>query len=611
MRASIITLSILLASAVLAGCGGAPTGPGAGPVPGAPARARITAAERAGGDTVVLRGERMTALASAVVSIGAARARVVGATDGEARVIVAPVDDAGCTSGGAAEAVAAEGADVAAGVSVRRRRAGELALAVGVPARLSAGDVRCLRLAPIAGAEYALAFLDARLVNRAATGFEGAAPSPNSYVASIAEAGQAAPGAGGAASASRAALDGDVRRTAGALSSGSPAARSVPWQAGERFTLTDPSLAAPLGARVVRVYGGHLVFAIAEGQEPEGGAAAWIARADSAFETLVRDGYPLLRATLSATAPVSSAGSRQLLVVARRESSPYLGLTSTTSAGAGRLSHVFLNSAYAFSAAGLLRTAAHEVAHAWQEQYAAEAGMAPGASAAWALEGGADLLAWAVLGRARGIGLLDNHDWAADAAAPDRAPFAMLAMGTRGDVTAGYASAASFLLDQAQRLARRGVAEDDAIAAAVRGAMEGWHGFDRTGARRMGLAGRMGDGWDAADALLRWTLSQAADDLTDAPDLQNHAFARVSTAGRATGAGWLAPAVLRSGGTATREDAGAPSTVSGNAATLTWRYGSPNYVRIEDDGFGGAYTLTATTGGAPLDEAAWMIVRIR
>ncbi|HWK89406.1 MAG TPA: hypothetical protein VNP72_05400, partial [Longimicrobium sp.] len=526
-------------------------------------RSLVLAAERAGGDTVVLRGERMTALAGAAVGIGAAQARVVSATDGEARVVVAPVEDAACTSGGAAEPVAAAGAEVAPGLAVRRRRAGELALQVGVPVRLGADEARCLRLRPLADAAYALAFLDARQVRRAATGFEGPAPSPNSYTVAIAEAGQAAPAPAAGASASLAPLAGDVRRTAGALPSTHPAARAVPWQAGERFTLTDPSLAAPLGARVVRVYGGHLVFAVAEGEEPEGGAAAWLARADSALETLVRDGYPLFRAALSATSPVSSAGSRQLLVIARRESSPYLGLTSSAAAGAGRVSHVFLNSAYAFSAAGLLRTAAHEVAHAWQEQYAAEAGMAPGASAAWALEGGADLLAWAVLGRARGIGLLDNHDWAADLAAPDRAPFALLAAGTRGDVTAGYASAASFLLDQAQRLARRGAAPDEALAAAVRGAMEGWHGFDRGGARRPGLAGRMGDGWDPADALLRWTLSQAADDLTDAPDLQNHAFARVSTAGRATGAGWLAPAVLRSGGAAVREDAGAPSTLSG------------------------------------------------
>ena len=44
--------------------------------------------------------------------------------------------------------------------------------------------------------------------------------------------------------------------------------------------------------------------------------------------------------------------------------------------------------------------------------------------------------------------------------------------------------------------------------------------------------------------------------------------------------------------------------------TTAARYGSPGYVLIDDDGFGGAYTLSASVNGAPLD-AAWMLVRIR
>ncbi|HEU0052136.1 MAG TPA: hypothetical protein VFQ39_03120, partial [Longimicrobium sp.] len=84
-----------------------------------------------------------------------------------------------------------------------------------------------------------------------------------------------------------------------------------------------------------------------------------------------------------------------------------------------------------------------------------------------------------------------------------------------------------------------------------------------------------------------------------------------STAGRASGTGWLAPAVLRTGGAATREDAAGPAAVSGNAAAVTWRYGSPNYVRIEDGGAGGAYRLAAAVDGAPLDDVAWMVVRYR
>jgi hypothetical protein len=114
-------------------------------------------------------------------------------------------------------------------------------------------------------------------------------------------------------------------------------------------------------------------------------------------------------------------------------------------------------------------------------------------------------------------------------------------------------------------------------------------------------------GWDPADALLRWTLSQAVDDLTANPDLQNHAFRRVSTAGPAMG--WLAPAQLRTGDRAVRVDPGSPATVAGNAATLTWRYGSPNYFLVDDRGLGGAYRLSATAGGSALPGVAWMVVR--
>jgi hypothetical protein len=160
-----------------------------------------------------------------------------------------------------------------------------------------------------------------------------------------------------------------------------------------------------------------------------------------------------------------------------------------------------------------------------------------------------------------------------------------------------------------------GATEDEAVAAAVRGALEGWYGHDAFGGTHPGLTERMrgsfGAAWTPQDALLRWTLSQAVDDMTGASDLQNPLFARVSTAGLDRAAGWLAPAVLRSGGAATREDPASPATVMGNAAAISWRYGSPNYVRIDDDGFGGGYVLTATAGGQPLTDAAWMIVRYR
>jgi hypothetical protein len=229
------------------------------------------------------------------------------------------------------------------------------------------------------------------------------------------------------------------------------------------------------------------------------------------------------------------------------------------------------------------------------------------------VEGTADLLAWTTLRRALGIGAGENWEWAGRLGDARLAPYALLAAGARGDLTAGYASSASFQADLALRLVGAGMAEEDALAEVSRGALEGWYGWDPAGARRAGLAGRMGArvaGWDPEAALLGWALSQAADDLTANAALQNPMFARVSTAAGDAGLGWLPAATLRGGGQAVRADPAAQASLSGNAVTTSARYGSPGYVLIEDDGYGGAYTLAASADGAPLD-AAWMLVRIR
>jgi hypothetical protein len=577
----------------------------------APARPLAMSASAAG-DTVVVRGFALDRAVATTIRVGGKAARIVYADSATLRAVAAEGAE-GCVSGSRPETVEVSGADAAGPLAVRRARQGELALAVGVPVRLDAARARCLMLAPAAGARYALAFLDPRRVRAAELGPEGAAPTSTHYTASIAEAGNAAPSLTHLAPSASATLR--APRTSSAAA-GTPATRTAPWAEGDRFVLREAG-AAPVQVRVVRVYGGHLVFALAEGEEPAGGAEAWAARADSAFRMLVEHGYPLFERALTPNRPSSSAGAGQLLVVARRETSAYLGATVTVQDDGRGYPYVLANSAYAFSATGLLRTLAHEVTHAWQMAWAAEtrpAGTLGTGAPAWAVEGNADLLAWGTLRRALGIGAAENWEWAGRMTDAAVAPYALLAAGARGDLTAGYASSASFQADLALRLVQGGMDEADALAEVSRGVLEGWHGWDPAGARRTGLSGRMrarlGAAWAPETALLGWALSQAADDLTANPALQNPAFARVSTAAGDAGLGWLPAATLRSGGVAGRADPAAQASLAGNAATVAARYGSPGYVLIDDDGFGGAYTLTASAGGASLD-AAWMIVRIR
>ena len=582
-----------------------------------PARPLVLAASVAPGDatdTLLLRGFRLRELGT--VRVGGEAARVLGGDSATLRLAVAPLADAGCTGGGVRQAVDADGADVAPGLAVARPRRGDLELAVGQAVRLSPGAAACLRFAPAAGAKYALAFLDTRKLREAEAGFEGYAPSPLAYTVSVAEAGSAAPAAP-AALRSPVAPSADRAAPADAGAPASLVRRAAPWREGERFAVGDVPGTGSETARVVRVYGGHLVLALAEGEEAAGGTAAWLARADSAFARAAESAYPLLRAALTATRPSTSAGSGQLLVLARRGAGATLGSSVSHTVDGRKQSYALLNTAYETTAAGLLKTLAHELAHAWQEQYAWETRpgdvAGSGATVAWAAEGNAELLASVAAARVEGIGLTGNWDWAAGLGDGRRAAYALLAANARGEFTQGYESGASFQMDLVVRMVRGGRGEDEALAAVSRGALDGWYGYDPHGARRAGLTARMRSAldaaWDPADALLRWTLSQAVDDLTSNPDLQNHAFRRVSTAGQGPAMGWLAPAVLRTGGRALRGDPGSPATVAGNAATLTWRYGSPNYFLVEDDGLGGAYRLSSSAGGAPLPDVAWMVVR--
>ncbi|MBV9774664.1 MAG: hypothetical protein JO040_11975 [Gemmatimonadetes bacterium] len=586
-----------------------------------PARPLVVAATpgaaTAEGDTLSVRGFRMQDVPVDGVRVGGIAATVLSRDSATLRIRVPSLSAESCVSGARRDTLWATGADVAPGLTVARKRSGDLELGVGQVVRLTSDQVRCLHFAAVPGARYALAFLDGRKVEEARSGYEGAAPTPSSYSVTVAEVGNGSPTASLAPSLPSFSLATDAVRRSVSSSAAAPTSRATPWREGDRFAVSDPALPAGASARVVRVYGGHLVLALVDGQEPVGGIDAWVARADSAFAQVVERGYPLYRSALSGTLPVTSPGSGQLLVLAYAGGSTALGTSAVVAENGRRLSYVFLNTALPTTGGGLLRTLAHEVAHAWQEQYLQESRPAgatdSGAPATWAVEGNADLLAWTIVGRSYGLETMGNRSWTEDLADPRLVSFALLAANTRGDFTRGYDSGASFQLDLVARLVRHGAMQDEALAQVTRGALEGWYGYDSYGAKREGLTGRMrrsmDAGWDPGEALLRWTLSQATDDLTSNPELQNYAFRAVSTAGKQSINGWLAPVMLHSGGRATREDASSPTTLSGNGAAITWRYGSPNYFLIDDNGFGGAYRLSATAGGATLNGVQWMVVR--
>lgn len=584
-----------------------------------PDRPVVLAAETragAGTDTLRLRGWELGRIDE--VRMGGSAARIVSREPGTLTAVVERGADAACAGSAARDTLRVAGAWMGTDSLLPRPRAGEVRLEVGGAVRLDGAAARCLALAPVAGARYALAFVDTRAARRAESGYEGAAPSPAEYTVTVSEAGQGTPSFAAAPRMSISALRTHPRPSTSQAAS--VFRRAQPWQAGDAVEVPNAEGTARMPGRIARVYGGWLALAVADGAVGAADEAAWLARADSAFAFFAAGGEGVMRGALTATRPTSSAGSGQLLVVAYRDGGGYLGFTAAESVDGRRHAYLYLGVQPGASAAGVLRALAHEAAHAWQEQYAWEtrpAGSPYGmATAAWGAEGGAELLAGVAVARFLGVPLLGNWDWSAALGRPDATPFALLPAGARGDLTGGYAAGAGFLLDQAERLVRAGAAEADALAAVSRGAVDGWYGWDARGVRRAGLASRMrarlGAAWSPADALLGWAASQAVDDLTANPALQNHTFLGVSTRGAASGAGWQAAAVLRSGGAARPGGPGYAVAVGGNAAMLTWRHGSPAYVLIEDDGAGGTYRLAARAGTASLEgDVAWMLVRYR
>jgi hypothetical protein len=481
-----------------------------------------------------------------------------------------------------------------------------LSLAPGEYAALTAAEAACVELAPHRGAEYVLAAFDARGVAAARTAAEPHLHDEVTYVldhgAPDAARMQRVPVGNGAHGA---APPRDVRYFRGTAEEAGtdPFARRSPWQMDERFPVHRMQ-GTPAVARVVRVFPG-VVFAVID-DEATSHASRLIGDTETAMEFLLREGFDDLVRAYGAARPVTSAGSGQLLVLFGAWDPAYgAGATWTLRPeGAGTAySYVWMNLDvrpqvqdqfrwYDFPTYRL-KVLAHELTHAWQDRYLAEAGLGEGS--AWGAEGSADMMAMHYLRRFLGIGHAANWDWSGRLSAPNRlVAYALEPAGTRGRVNQGYFDASSMLRDLKGRMVRAGADERDALAELARGALEGWHGHD-AGVPRPGIAGRvrgaLGAGWRADEAVLLWTLTQALDDATSNPDLNNPAY----RAAGARGAPYAWPAA------ADDVRLGAPFHRAFTAAG-----GASAFIRINDPGSGGVVSARSSH-----PDAVWMLARGR
>jgi hypothetical protein len=319
--------------------------------------------------------------------------------------------------------------------------------------------------------------------------------------------------------------------------------RASPWVLGEEFPMRLED--TPRTARVVRVYGDGLVVAWVEGDRPEL-LDEFLDQLDYAVTHVRELAMPLMRYVFVPRRPVTSTGSGQ-----------YLILVMATDQWRG----IALS---AVRADVMLTTIALAI------------DTSPGAPSLASLLDG-------------------NYDWLNPDPTPVAEFYARRAQPGDGDFIAGYDSTMGFLRDLVIRRVRAGEPVDDAVRAVSRGAIEGWYGYDRYGARRAGLTSRMrerlGSEWQPELALLDWTLSHAADDLTGDPALQDHASLRIWDIPAAMPFAWRPAGVL---------------SPSSPVVSFERGGGSPDYLYLRDGGEGLAFTVASD-----VSRMQWKLIRFR
>lgn len=472
-------------------------------------------------------------------------------------------------------------------------------LAPGETRELTAEQAACFS---VASGEYALAGFDAR---DAAPGGAAGGSAPRYRIADASYGGASARSMAGPSQAVSADGAGPrhVAQSAGAHPAGSPFARTAPWREGERFAVAPLEGSGTVTARVVRIVDGRFALAVVEGDEA--GAARVLQQAAEALQYLSREGVPLLDGAFSPGVPTTSAGSGQLLVLAAAWD-PDRGAAAAWSAPAEDGAHTFVwlnlnlrpgvRAGYEMydHTAFRIKVLGHELAHAWQAAWEARS-PAGGRAPAWAVEGGADLLAMEMVRRHLRIAEASNWRWHQHLQPGlGSVVYALEPAATEGHLARGYFDASSLLRDLQWRLMRSGVPSAAALAEVSRGAVEGWHGEGCAAGACPGLAGRMrprlGSGWTPEGAVLLWTLSQAADDRTPNPALANPWYRDAGSP--AQGHGWAPAADLRAG--------------SGAAAELALPAGASFHLTLRVPGPEAVFAAGSSVAGS-----RWMVARLR
>lgn len=415
-------------------------------------------------------------------------------------------------------------------------------LSVGEAQRLTDKDAACLTFMSIPGSRYLLAYVDTRLVTKAMQQAES--PWPDSAVVTVEDVSGGFPTIAPTvvdahASASFAPDRVPDGTTSFMLPSSCPLlnifyphCRATPYTIGEAITHYPDG--RPVGRARIMTIVGNIALAVFEPDEtilvPNAKE-----RADSALDWVVKRNIPLLQQTFSLANPTTTSDeSGQMYVALEAASTSSAAWWPDAVTGHGRWARVTiaLSPSSAFgdissSYTNALQILGHETMHTYQYRWRYEhaSPWQTFLGTAWGVEGGATFLAQEMIRDRLGIVFSGNSVFGASA--PQDPAFPLNSYGFKvRNFTSGYGDAASLLRDLVQRLGDARMPLDEAMSIVLLGAMEGWYGINEENQQHgLGLTRRMqqvlGRSWNPTDALLQWTMSEAADDLTPNPTYQN------------------------------------------------------------------------------------------
>ena len=530
--------------------------------------------------------------------------------------------------------------EIPVGTPYTRARAGELALATGEAVALTSTAAACLRVAPqAANARYLLAWVDDRRMVQAETQFE--VPAPGDVTVQLQDqSGPPATVSGAVFAAAAPAPDafapmGSSGRTSSLMASRAQAAsafmdvpfaacgstptaaawaiycRTTPWVVGATFNFQPTAVGRPATTARIVATRPKVVAAVIQADESFLAPAA-LTRIEATLDFLDTQYLASLRQSLGTTRDVvTSPGSGQLVVMFEAGGTANTIRTTTDGSvpqGAFSFVSMLLNATncYAIPAncndGGVDPIIVHETTHTYQFLSNRELrnGQSPFGQS-WSLEGGAALHEMLTALERHSIAWNANTQFESFAGSDPRRQTAIFTNGNVGPFTLGYRGSAAFFRYLAQRLVtERGMTWTDALREVQIGSIEGWYGIGFGGASYgQGLVPRMrtrfGPSWHPADALLEWTMAQAADDLTTNPRFQDLTS---RTAPREVNGLYVHNGVTPSGGV---------SAGSGTTTSKTSPSGNSGVFQIDDAAAGGSYVATSTVGGS----VRWMVLRVR